>query len=256
MNIKNCAAITRFAWLEFRRARLWVPALVLIAVTAFIADFAASIAVTEASAYRIVIYAAIVRFGAVFVVSLIVAASVLRELDDKGLELILSRPVSRADWYVGRFIAYASAAVALSILVSLPLALQVPGYTAGWCYSLALELLIVVAATLAASITLRQIPVALSFFAAVYLLGRGITAIALMSTGPTVDLGTAASRVIALFVEGRAYVLPPLDRFTHAEWLIGALPSAAEFIFLTMQSVVYTALLVAAGLFDLYRRNF
>jgi hypothetical protein len=51
-------------------------------------------------------------------------------------------------------------------------------------------------------------------------------------------------------------VLPPLDRFTHAEWLIGALPSAAEFIFLTMQSVVYTALLVAVGLFDLYRRNF
>ncbi len=228
----------------------------LIVIGSAIGEFAATIAITESSQYRLMFYAATMRIAAVFVMALLVATSILREVDDKVVELTLSRPLSRPEWYIGKLIGYVAASAALAIIVSVPLILQVPTAALGWCYSLALELTIVVAATLAFAITLRQIPLALSAVAGFYILARGIAGMALISRGPTVDLSLTSSQVIARMVDVLAYVLPDLERFTDSAWLITSSPSASEFGLMTVQALVYLMLLVAVGLFDLHRRNF
>jgi hypothetical protein len=103
---------------------------------------------------------------------------------------------------------------------------------------------------------LRQITVALSAVAGFYLLSRGIAGLVLISRGPTVDLSLVSSRFIAGLVDMLAYVLPDLDRFTRAAWLVDTVPSGAQLGALTVQAAVYVGLLVAVGMFDLYRRNF
>jgi len=256
MNIHNGFAITRFTWLEIRRARIWLLALALVVVGSAAAEFGAAIAITESAAYRMILYAAAMRPAAVFVIALFVAASVLREIDDKGVEVILSRPVSRADWYLGRFAGYTTAAIGLALLAALPLLLQAPAHAVAWCFSLALELTIVVSATLAATITLRQIPAALCFIAGFYLLARGMAGLVLIAGGPSVDTGLWSHRLTAALIDALAYVLPDLDRFTHADWLTGVLPAPSEFGFIVLQSLIYTGLLLAVGLFDAYRRDF
>lgn len=130
------------------------------------------------------------------------------------------------------------------------------GQTALWASSLLCELLIIVALTLLCSFTFAQVPIILSAVAAFYLLSRTMEAIRLMSRGPLVDTTEPSSRLIAGIVDGIAYVLPNLDRYTPTDWLIyhsGRLPELAG---IAAQSAIYLALLVAAGLFDLFRRNF
>jgi len=246
----------RFTWLELSRARVWRLALALVVLGCIAAEFGASLAVTESGAHRIAFYAAGMRLVAVFVMALLVAASVLREFDDKAVEAILSRPVSRGDWYLGRFGGYAGIAFVFAFVVAIPLLVQVPAAASLWAYALALELIIVTAATLAMIITVRQLPVALCAVAGFYLLSRGIAGFALMSTGPTVDPGAVSTHVIAWIIDALAHVLPAFDRYTSTVWLIDALPPVTEIIFISLQSVVYVVLLVAVGLFDLHRRNF
>lgn len=246
----------RFVWLELNRARLWWIALALIGIGIGIAEFTATIAITESGQHRLIFYATSMRIGSVFVMALFVSTSILREMDDKVAELALSRPVSRSEWYIGKLFGYVAGSVGLSVIISIPLIFQVPGAGLAWCFSLLLELIIMVAAALAFAITLRQIPFALSAVAGFYILARGIAGMALISRGPTVDLSATSSQFMARLVDLLAYALPDLDRFTDSAWLIDTAPSSADLGLLTLQTLVYTTLLVAVGLFDLHRRNF
>lgn len=256
MNVGNCVSVMRFAWLEIVRARLWWFALALVLIGCALAEFGAAIAITESAQYRLVFYAASMRLIAAFVMALLVATSVLREIDDKVLELVLSRPVSRSEWYLGKLFGYLAAALCFAALIGVPLVLQVPLQGVAWAYSLALELTVVVAASLAFAITLRQITVALSVVAGFYLLSRTMAGLVLISRGPTVDLSLPSSRFIAWLVELLAHILPDLDRFTNVAWLLGTAPAGAALAMLSVQTVIYTSLLVGVGLFDLHRRNF
>lgn len=256
MNTQNCLAVMGFTWLEIRRARLWRLALALVLIGCVVAEFAASIAITESAQYRLVMYAASMRLVAVFVMALLVTTSVLREIDDQVVELILARPISRSEWYIGKLLGYVAAALGFAVLVSLPLIIQTPIQGSAWCYSLFLELIIVSAAALAFAITLRRLTVALSVVAGFYLLARAIAGLVLISRGPTVDGSLTSSRFIASVIDMLAYVLPALDRFTNAAWLVDTAPSVTDLGLLTLQTTIYTAFLIALGLFDLFRRNF
>ena len=256
MNLTNIFTVIRFVWLELTRARLWWLALALVGSGSAIAEFTAAIAVTESAQHRLVFYAASMRIAAVFVMALLVATSILREIDDKVVELALSRPLSRSEWYIGKLLGYITTSMAFSLVIASPLIFQVPVPGLIWCFSLLLELTIVVAAALAFAITLKQSPLALSVVAGFYILARGIAGMALISRGPTVDLSSASNQFIARLVDVLAHVLPDLHRFTDSAWLLGMPPSAADLGVLTIQTLVYTTLLAAVGLFDLHRRNF
>ena len=50
-------------------------------------------------------------------------------------------------------------------------------------------------------------------------------------------------------------VLPRLDAFTQTAWLTGAQASPLTMSGATVQTAIYVALLLAAAMFDLHRRN-
>ena len=74
--------------------------------------------------------------------------------------------------------------------------------------------------------------------------------------GPTADLTSSAGQAYAALVDALRYVLPDLSAYTRTEWLIYAEPQRAELEFVAVQTVIYVALILAIGVFDLYRRNF
>jgi hypothetical protein len=51
-----------------------------------------------------------------------------------------------------------------------------------------------------------------------------------------------------------AWVLPDLDAFTRSDWLVYGIDNAA-LVQVLLQTTVYLMILVAAGLFDLYRKE-
>jgi hypothetical protein len=249
--------IALFTALEAARGRL----LLLLAVTALagflIAAIAGAAAVTESTAIRAAFLAAFLRTAAVFITSLFVVSSVAREQADKGSELVLSLALPRYVYYFGKAAGYALVALVTALLFGALLALHAPPLQAvWWTLSLYCELVLVMAASLLCMFTFAQVTSALSAVAAFYLLARLIGAIQLIGHGPLIDPNDRAMTLIVSAVDGIAYFLPDLYRFTLTDWLLYDTGTAASLAPILLQTVIYLALLAGAGLFDLYRKNF
>jgi ABC-type Na+ efflux pump permease subunit len=250
------AILARTVLLEARRGGLPWLAAAGIATALALAAFLSQVALTEGRELQAALLGALLRACAVFLVAAQVASSTLREINDKGLELMLSLPLSRSTHYLGRLGGFAACGVALSVafgLVLLPWA--PPGAVALWALSLACEAALVAAAALFFSMTLAQFVPALAATAGLYLLGRSMAAIQAIAAGPAAA-ESLAGRAARFCVDAVALLLPRLDEVTRTEWLLYGPPPAAVLAGVFGALLLYTALLVAAGLFDFHRRNF
>src|SRR6185503_6313353 len=127
------ATLARFVLLEARRSGLPWLALACIALGVGLAGFLSQVALTEGRALQAAVVAALLRASAVFLVAAHVAAATLREINDKGLELMLSLPLSRPAQYLGRLAGFALLGVALAAAFALPLlAWAAPAPVALW----------------------------------------------------------------------------------------------------------------------------
>src|SRR5579885_2058308 len=237
--------IARLTWLEALRGRLaWLVAAAL-ALALVLVEFAGAIAVTEGAVIRAAFLGSLLRGLAVFILCLFVAGSMAREFADKTVELMLSLPLPRTSYYLGKLMGYLAVAAAIAMLFTLAACLVAPWQRAAiW------------GASLRCVLTLSQITAAVSAVAAFYLLSRGIAALQLMSRGPLVDPHSLANAVMARVIDALACLLPALHRFTSSEWLAYPGVSMAVLAPILAQTVIYSLLLFAAGLFDLHRRNF
>ncbi len=91
-----------------------------------LAAFVSQVALTESLALQAALVAAVLRACAVFLVAAQVTASTLREIQDKGLELMLSLPLSRTTHYLGRLAGFVACGAALALAFALPLLVWAP----------------------------------------------------------------------------------------------------------------------------------
>ena len=250
------AILARLCLVEARRGGLPWLALATLLASLSLAAFLAQVAISESRSLQLAVLAAVLRASAVFFVAAQVAASTLREINDKGLELMLSLPLPRATHYLGRLAGFAACAIVLAALFSLVL---LPWASAGavalWGLSLACESALVAAAALFFAMTLAQLVPAIAATAGLYLLARSLAAIQAIAAGP-LALDTTLTRLAGLALDGVALLLPRLDAVTRTEWLLYGLPSAGAYALALGSLGLYTVLLAAAGLFDFHRRNF
>jgi ABC-type Na+ efflux pump permease subunit len=254
----NCriATIARYTLLEAARTRL--PLLVLVALLAVLGAsiFIEAISVTEGARFQTGIYAAGARLAAVFIAGVFVLVSVTRELDDKGMDVLLALDLPRSHYVLGKLAGFTAIAALIAVAATLPLA-WLAGFPAlQWMLSLGLELAIVVALALFCIVTFSQLTPAASFILAFYLLARALTAIRLMGAHPLTDATTLSHEVIRFVIEGLALVMPALDAWTQTAWLVNEPASWSALLLLAGQSALYVVLLAAATMFDFHRKNF
>ena len=249
--------IARYTLLEALRNRLLWLALILVAAGLAFTQFLQQVAITESNQIQTALLAALVRVGSVFMLAGFVVTSMVREFNDKVMELILSRPLRRSSYFFGKLAGYAAIALALALISSLPLAMFAPpSQVALWGLSLACELLIVTAFALFCVLSLTQVISALAAVAGFYLLSRSISALQIMSTNPLSDSLSLGQTFVNFVIDAIAFLLPGLDRMTQTGWLIYSAPTAAEIIGVLTQTTVYVLLLCGAALFDLQRKTF
>src|SRR6266850_460655 len=249
------AILTRLVLLEARRGGLLWLAAGCLAAALVLAAFLSQVALTEGRELQLAVVAALLRACAIFLAAVQVCSSVLREINDKGLELMLSLPLSRATHYLGRLAGFAATGAGLAVLFSLPLFLWAPpGAVALWGLSLALETALVAAAALFFAMTLAQLVPALAATAGLYLLARSMAAIQAIAAGPLAE-PSLANRAARFIVDGVALLLPRLDAVTRTEWLLYGPPAPGAYAAALGGLLLYAALLAAAGLFDFYRKN-
>jgi ABC-type transport system involved in multi-copper enzyme maturation permease subunit len=240
--------------LEALRSRmLWLVAAVLI-LSIGVASFLQQVAIIESTQIRAAVLSALLRSCAAFLTAAFVVMSMVREFNDKVMELMLAQPAPRAVYLFGKFVGFSTAAVLLAALVSLPLVLFVPFERVFvWSLSLACELVILTAASLFFVMTLTHIVPALAAALGFYLLARSIAAIQIITTSSESMRWT--DRVADWIVAAIAWILPRFDQMTQAAWLVGQAPSIAALTSVIVQTAIYALLLVSAAQFDLHRQN-
>lgn len=251
------ATIARYTLLEALRTRLPQLLAAVIVLLGAASLFVHEIAITESTRMQVGIYASSMRLASIFIAGLYVLASVTREFNDKGLDVVLALDLPRSHYILGKLGGFLVVGIGLAAAASLPLALAVPLEAVfKWAVSLALELGIVIALALFCTVTFRQLIAAASFVVAFYLLARTLTAIRLMSAHPLTGADSPGHHVLRLLAEGLALVVPALDRWTQTGWLINQQANWLDIGALLWQSVIYIAFLTAAAMFDFYRKNF
>jgi hypothetical protein len=249
------AIFARAILLEARRGGLPWLALAALAVGVGLAAFVSQVALTESRALQAAVIAALLRACAVFLIAAQVTSSTLREMQDKGLELMLSLPLSRATQYLGRLAGFVACGAALALVFSLPLLAWAPaGPVALWGVSLACEAALVAAAALFFAMTLGQFVPAFAATAGLYLLARSIGAIQAIAASPLAEASFAA-RLAQYAVDGVALLLPRLDAMTRTAWLLYEPPTPGGYAAALAGALVYLVLLAAAGLFDFHRKS-
>jgi Cu-processing system permease protein len=249
------ATVARYVLIEARRSPLpWLAAASLL-VSLGLAGFLSQLAITEASALQASACAALLRACAVFLVAAHVVASVVRETNDKGLELALALPLSRPAWYLGRLLGFAATGALIATLFALPLLVWArPLDLVSWWLALAAEAAVVAAAALFFASALEQTVTAMTATLGLYLLARAISTIQAIAGGSLADEG-AAGQASRWLVNGLALLLPNLDELARGDWLLYGAPPAAVLARALGGLAIYFVLLAAAGLFDFSRKN-
>lgn len=220
---------------------------------AFVGDFA----IVEYKKTEIALLSSFYRFCAVFFVIVLVVSTMVREFNDKCLELYLSLPLSRTAYFAGKLGGFFITGAAIAVIYGAVMLLYAPpSAVAFWTLSLVCELLIVAAVSYFCVMTFnQQLPasVVTAFF--FYLMSRAADTLALIAKSELI-LHTAGAAYMTRAMEALVTLLPSLGRFTRPEWLMYGDPAVAELLpLILLQTVIYTVLLSGASLFDFLRKN-
>lgn len=253
---RSAFTIARFLLLEAMRDRFTLLIIAGLMLASLVAIFVGELAITESAGMQAAILAFTLRLFAVFTLSLFIISSMLRELNDKGFELILSHPVNRATYYLGKFSGYAIIALLVTLCATACITVFIPGNNLlFWALSLYCELLIVASLSLLCLFTLNNITQAFTVVAGFYLLARSIQTIQLISGAPILDQQSMSHQFMQAVIGLLAYIIPDLQRFTQTDWLLYGLSDSADIFTVVIQTLIYVILLSTAGLFDLYRKE-
>ena len=247
--------IARYTLLEALRNRVLSQTAIAVLALAGLTEFIGELSITETSQVQAAISSSILRVFSITVTCIFVISAAMREINDKGLELILSLPMPRHRYLAGKLIGFAGLSFLISVMAGVPLFLYAPAVPVMfWCLSLCCEQILMAALSLVCVLTFSGLPQALPAVMAFYLLSRSMEAIILLSAGPILTYGAVTWEFMHSMVTALALLLPDLHIFTRSDWLVyGVEPSQLRPILI--QTLLYLTVLMSGGLFDLYRKN-
>ena len=248
--------IARYSLREALQNRLLGLLAVLLLGGFLLSEFVGAVALTEHRSVQAAILGSLLRLGSVLLVALFVVATLLREQQDRTLELVLSLSAPRGHYVLGKLIAYGALALILASACGLLALLYAePVAALRWSLSLACELSLVAGLGLLLAFTFRQPVAALAALLAVYALARAMGALLLIVAESPFSTSGAFRAFAEGFLAVLAWLLPSLYRFTDAGWLAHDTGSWADLGLVIGQTATYLPLLAAAAAFDLYRRE-
>ena len=247
--------IAYFTLLEALRCRLLLLMLMVVAGLFGLAQFLGELSITETRQAQASVTGSLLRVFSICATCLFVISSVLKELNDKGLDLILSLPLPRHAYLFGKLTGFAGFSLCVAVLAALPLFLYAPAVAVGcWMLSLFCEQLLLAAFSLLCLLAFANISLAFTSAMAFYLLSRSTEALLLLSAAPVLVSDANSQAFMNFLVNALALLLPDLHAFTRSEWLVYGVDADAVGTVL-IQTLVYLPVLLSAGLFDLYRKN-
>lgn len=244
--------LSRYVLLDAQRGGLhWIFTCTALAATA-LGWFLAQLSVTEKLDIQIVTTASILRLAFMFIAAVWVCAHIIREKQDQTIDLLLTLPLRRSDFVLGKLLAFCAISLIAATIAMIPLSvITFDRYLVMWAGSLSLELWLVCGCALLCAVGMKNVTSSFAVVTAFYLLSRSISAMVLMANTTVPNSPNILDLTIAWFVNTVAYILPPLDQFTNSAWLIHHTIPVASWTELLLQALIYTLLLGVVTIWDI-----
>lgn len=223
-----------------------------------LAIFLGSSAVIEGAQSGAVFIASSLRIVGVLGLVLFVVFHVRRSFENKDVEFLLSRPITRPQFLFSFAAAFSIMALIMALAEGICLSAVMPEHfmpgTMLWIASIAVENMIMVTVALFFAMVLSSAVAGAMASLGLYALARMMGEI----------LGIIDSHVsefpgvkfLSMIMQVISSVTPRLDLMGQTSWLIYGPDNTVSYPFLVMQGVTFVALVLAASMVDLLRRKF
>ena len=249
--------LSRYAFMAALRDKVILSFLVLVGVGISLSFFMGSATTLESKQFSVVYAANGLRLSGILSLTLFVIFYIRNAFENKDIEFLLSRPISRPVFILGHSFAFMALAALCALIVILSVFFMIPQeITTGhyvWACSLLFEYLIVVNVAMFFSMVLPSATMGalavLAFYVLSRLMGQILGILDFGITIPFIHIMDTAMQVISL-------TIPRLDLYAQTSWLIYGVEGNVGFTFFVFQGVAYSALLICASMIDLVRRQF
>jgi ABC-type transport system involved in multi-copper enzyme maturation permease subunit len=255
-------ALIRYVILTASRDWLFIGLFAVALSAMALSIFLGGTALSEEQATTLSYMAGSLRLVVVVGLILFVCFHVRRAFDHKEIEFILSRPVSRNHFVLAYWLGF----VCVSLLIFIPLfsAILVFAYLQPqppalisliyWGLSTWMEVVLMLAFSLVASLILHSAVSAVMASYAFYILARMMGFFIFANQSLSLWGTDAGGLVMKYIIYGVSIILPRLDLFSKTDWLLyGAKNVSADW---ATQGIIYILLLLAASMTDFRRKQF
>jgi ABC-type transport system involved in multi-copper enzyme maturation permease subunit len=258
-------SILRYTILTASRDWLFVGILLLVLLATSTSIFLSSTALVEREQMAAAYAAGINRILIVVGLTLFVCFHVRRSMDNKEVELILSRPISRNSFVFSYFFGFALLAFLVVVpIVIFMLLLGISGIALVdlhgllfWAFSLYLESLIMVAIAFFASLILSSAVSSVLFCFAFYFMSRIYGFFLISIHNPySVNKGSMISRLMEKMLEFIGIFIPRFDLLTSSEWIVYGIGEVHHVLTTFAAAGLYIPFVIAMVLYDFRRKQF
>jgi ABC-type transport system involved in multi-copper enzyme maturation permease subunit len=189
---------------------------------------------------------------------LFVCLSVGRAFENKEVEFILSKSISREQFILGYLGGFFLAALLIFLPLVLAIALIAKANLLGlaiWSASLLSELLIVICFSLLASMILKNPFSAILSSFAFYIISR-LMGMFVMAIQLPEDFAAAKNHLLTFILKILSAIFPRLDLFSQSSWLSYGIKDFAMIKIIAIQSLIYIPLMIFMAFHDFKRKQF
>jgi len=240
------------------RDRLYIGLFISLVVAFSISIFLGSTALIEqqqmTAAYIAGSSRAILTIGMI----LFVCLNVNRAFENKEVEFILSKSVSREQFILGYLLGFLLAAFLIFIPLVGTILIVTKANQIGlliWSVSLLFEVLIVISFALLSSLILKNSFSAIMASFAFYMISRlmGMFVMAIDLPG---DFAQTKNHILASILKILSALFPRLDLFGQSEWLSYGVTDFSNFKIILLQSAIYIPLMIFMAFHDFKKKQF
>lgn len=189
---------------------------------------------------------------------LFVCLNVSRAFENKEVEFILSKSISRQQFVLGYLLGFLAAIFLIFVPLIIAIFFVVNASAFGlliWSISLLLELLILISFALTASLILKNsflsIMASFSFYLISRLMGMFVLAINLPE-----NIAQAKNNILEFALKILSVAFPRLDLFTKSAWLNYEISDMSDMGIIFLQSAIYIPLMVFMAFHDFRKKQF
>lgn len=247
----------RYILLTAFRDKLFIGVLLGVLCAAVISATLGSTAFLEEQQMTLTYAAGSARLILVIGLIVFVCFHVRSAFDSKEIDVMLSRPLSRANLVVAFWLGFTLVAFLLVLPLVTVIAvlgvLDVAGYY-GWALSVLLEASLVIALALFSAFTLKSAVTSVLACMGFYVLSRMMAFFALTADAPS--MGQMPYLLLKYVLKTISSVVPRLDFFGKTEWLVYGFTVPQEWHLFLVQAAVFVPLLLIATIVDFKRKQF